>query len=44
MQQYGMETAFLAMYTFISGPWLPASSAISAGLTHIPAGAIQDSI
>lgn len=34
---WGSGTVILAMYTFIVGPWLPASSAISADLIHKPA-------
>lgn len=33
---WGSGTVILAMYTFIVGPWLPASSAISADLIHKP--------
>lgn len=29
-----VRTVILAMYTFIVGPWLPTSSAISEGLIH----------
>uniref|UniRef100_A0A0E9T106 Uncharacterized protein n=1 Tax=Anguilla anguilla TaxID=7936 RepID=A0A0E9T106_ANGAN len=44
MQQCGDGDSRFGYVHIHSGPWLPASSAISAGLTHIPAGAIQDSI
>ncbi len=33
-RSWGSGTVILAMYTFIVGPWLPASSAISADLIH----------
>lgn len=33
---HGSGTVVLAMYTFIVGPWLPASSAISEDLIHKP--------
>lgn len=33
---HGSGTVILAMYTFIVGPWLPTSSAISEGLIHKP--------
>lgn len=33
----GSGTVILAIYTFIVGPWLPTSSAISEGLIHKPA-------
>ena len=32
----GSGTVILAIYTFIVGPWLPTSSAISEGLIHKP--------
>lgn len=34
VEVWGSGTVILAMYTFIVGPWLPASSAISADLIH----------